>query len=299
MKKIMDAFEALRTREPLRLAVSAAADADVIQAVAQAVDGKIVIASLVGDKSRILELCAELNIDPSKFDIIDVPDAAASAAEAVKLVSGGKADIIMKGQVQSGVFLKALLDPEFGLRKENSAISSIAVMETAERLMLITDPGFIPAPDLEMKKKILVNAVDVAQRLGIAEPKVAVLCASEAVSAKMQATVDAKTLEDMNQAGEITGCTVAGPISLDLAVSEHSAKHKGYSHPVAGKADILLVPTIEVGNVLYKSLVYFANLPTGGVMTGARAPIVFTSRADSAETKANTIALAAYLAGKE
>lgn len=300
MKTLQEVVNAVKGIQPKRVAVSAAADADVLEAIQWAYESGIAQPILVAGKAELQQIAAKSGIDLTPFEIIDVPDPDQSALEAVKLVSSGKADIIMKGLLQSGSFLKAVLHPEFGLRKENRVISSIAMMEASElgRLLMITDPGFIPCPDLNMKKSILRNAVEVAHKLGLINPNVAVLCASEVSSPKLQATMDAKALEEMNQSGEITGCTVAGPISLDLAISQKSAAHKGYTHPVAGCADILLVPTVEVGNVLYKSLVYFTNMPTGGVMTGAKAPIIFTSRADSPDTKFNTIALAAYLAMK-
>jgi phosphate butyryltransferase len=208
--------------------------------------------------------------------------------------------MIMKGMLPTGDFLRALLAPEAGIRKEGGLISAVAIFDVPElaRFMLLTDPGFIPAPDLKMKAAMIRNAVEVAHKLGIDRPKVAALCASETVDEKIPATVDAQRLAQMNLEGEIEGCCVAGPISFDLAVSEKSAKRKNYSHEVAGKADILVAPGIEAANLLYKAISYFGKLKSGGVMVGARVPIIFSSRADSAETKLNTIAFSAYLAGR-
>jgi len=301
MKSLQEVYDAISGGKLKKIAVSAAADLDVLTAVSKAREDGIAEAILVGDKKKIIKIANENNIDITPFEIIHIEDANGSALEAVKLVSSGKADIIMKGLMESAPFLKAILNPEFGIRQEGRIISSLAVMEVKEldRLLFITDPGFIPMPDLKMKESIIKNAVEVVRKLGIERPKIAMLCATETVNPKMIATVEAKELEEMNRNGEILNCVIAGPISLDLAISKQSAKHKGYKSEVAGEADVLVVPTLEVGNVLYKSLVYFAHLKTGGIMTGAKTPIIFTSRADSFETKLNTIALAVYLAQKE
>ena len=300
MNSLNAVWSALKGTKARRMAVAAAADEQVLTAVSKACELGIAEAILVGDAAKIRQISGERGIDLSSFEIIDEPDNTAAARKAISLVSGGRADVIMKGFLDSPVFLKAVLDKKIGIRKEGSIISAIAVMDMPQqkRLVFITDPGFTPLPDLQTKKKLIENAVGVARKLGIDCPKVAALCAVETVSPKMIATIEAKELEEMNQRGEIKDCVVAGPISLDLALMESAAKHKGYDHPVGGKADILLVPTLEVGNVLYKALAFFANIPTGGIMTGANAPIVFTSRADTFETKLNTIALAMYLAQK-
>jgi phosphate butyryltransferase len=298
MKSMRDVMDAVRSAERRKIAVAAAADADILVSAGMAEAAGIAEFILVGDRARILGAADAARIDVSRMEIVDEADPARSAAEAVGLVREGAADAVMKGFLESSVFLKAVFSPEAGLRQEDRLISAMAVMEMSEydRLIFISDPGFIPAPDLETKKKIILNALPVMGRMGIAEPKVALLCAAETVSPKMASTVEAKALEDMNRRGELPGCVVAGPISLDLAVSEISARHKGYESPVAGKADLLVVPTLEVGNILYKSMVYFAHVKTGGVVAGAKAPVVFTSRADSPETKLHTIALAVFLA---
>ena len=301
LKSMRDLMEVARNAPRRTVAVSAAADEDILASVGAAMSAGLADFVLFGDLRRIREIAAAISVDLASFEIVDVPDAAESAKAAVALVSGGRADIVMKGLVESGIFIKALLDPLAGLRIDGNIISAIAVMEMREldRLLFITDPGFIPAPDLATKKKIIGNAVGVMKKLGIAVPKVAVLCAAETVSEKIISTVEARKLQELNENGEIPDCVVAGPISLDLAVSEKSASHKKYVHPVAGKADLLVVPTIEVGNALYKSMTYFAHVATGGVVAGTRSPVIFTSRSDTAETKLHTIALAVYLAKEE
>jgi len=298
MKKIKDALSAIKGREPLIMAVAGAADEDVVCSVCEAERQGIVLPVFFGDKKTVEQLMAKNGFSESRAKIVDAKNEVSAIEGAAKLVSCDKADVLMKGQVNSGAFLRSVLHPEYGLRSGDTAITAIAVMESAEpeKLLFITDLGFIPAPDLQMKKNILLNAVQAAHKLGIECPKVAPLCASEAYNPKIAATADAKALEEMNLSGEFKGCVVSGPISLDLAISEASARQKGFDHPVAGKADILLMPSIEAGNILYKSLTYYGKLTTGGIMAGTRKPVVFMSRSDDAQTKLNTIILAAYMA---
>jgi phosphate butyryltransferase len=199
----------------------------------------------------------------------------------------------MKGNIPTSVLLKAVLNKEFGLRTGN-VLSHVAVFEVPDfdRFTIVTDAGMNISPDLEQKAQIVKNAAILARAIGIEYPKVAPIAAVEVVNPVMQATVDAAALSMMNKRGQITGCIVDGPLALDNAVSTLAAEHKGIHSEVAGRADILLVPTIEVGNVLYKSLIYFAKAKVGAVIAGAKAPIVLTSRADSAESKLYSLALA-------
>lgn len=189
--------------------------------------------------------------------------------------------------------MKAVLNKEYGLRTGN-VLSHVAVFEVPgfNRPILMTDAAMNIAPDLQQKAQIVQNAVAIAKKLGIETPKVAPLAAVEVVNPVMQATVDAAALTMMNSRGQITGCIIDGPLALDNAVSVLAAEHKGLQSEVAGNADILLVPAIEVGNVLYKSLVYFAQAKVGAVIAGARVPIVLTSRADKAQSKLYSLALA-------
>lgn len=297
MKRISEVYDALKTGAKKTIAVGAAGDEDVLTAVNGAYKAGFADAILVGDKAKIESEAKKGGIDLSPFEIVHVEDDVAAAREAVRLTSTDKADIAMKGLVQSGDFLRQVLDREIGLRKEGSVISSVGVMELLEydRLVILTDAGFTPAPDLEGKVALIKNAIEVAHAVGIEVPKVAPLCGAEAYNPKIPATVDAKALHDMNVAGELTGCVVSGPISLDLALDKEAAHHKGFDDPVAGDADILLCPDIEAGNILYKAMVYLAHVQRAGIMTGAAKPIVFTSRADSPETKMNTIAFSVLM----
>jgi phosphate butyryltransferase len=301
MKQLKDVFAALKTMKPRTVAVAGAADPVVLEAVSAALrEGFIGGGVLVGNKGEISE-AAGTGIDISGFEILHEPEPGKIPRTAAGLISGGRADIMMKGLVQTPDLLRAILAPDAGFRKEGSIISSIAVVEVPQwdRFLFITDVGIIPAPDLKTKAALIRNAVEVARTLGVETPKVGVLCAAETVNPKVPSMVDARELEEMNRRGEIKDCLVAGPISLDLAISPESAVHKGYFHPAAGKADILIMPSLETGNALIKALVYFAKFQIAGVTVGAGAPIIFTSRADSMQTKLQTIAMTAYLAQTE
>jgi phosphate butyryltransferase len=294
-----DILKYAKERGPKTLAVAVAQDLEVLLAVNEAKTMGIADAILVGDQEKIEEIAAKNFIKIDQYEIIDIKDINEASRKAVELVSAGKAHMVMKGLVDTSVILKAVLDPEIGLRTGN-VLSHTAVFDVPgyDRLILVTDAAMNITPDLNTKKQIIENAVQVAHALDNNEPKVAIVCAKEKVDPKMPATVDAGQLEEMNKNGEITGCIVGGPFGLDNAVSEEAAAHKGIDHPVAGKADILVVPNIESGNVLYKSMVFFANTKNAGVIVGAKAPIVLTSRADSDIAKLNSIALAVLMAAQ-
>lgn len=279
------------------IAVAVAQDRDVLSAVKTAVDLGIAEAIFVGDKKEIIEEASHINLDLNEFEIIDVKDKAEACKKAVSIVSEGRAHILMKGIVDTSTILRAALDGNAGLRTGN-ILSHVAVFEVDgyDKLFYITDAGMNIAPDLEHKKQIIENVVKVAHSLGNTEPKVAILAAVEKVNPKMQATLDAEALVKMNLSGEIKDCVLGGPFALDNAVSLEAAKHKGINHPVAGKADILLVPTIEAGNILYKSIVYFAKGKSSGIVIGSKVPIIVTSRADSDIAKLNSISIGALIA---
>ena len=280
-----------------KLAVAVAQDAEVLLAVEGARKLGIATAILVGNEPEIRTIAEKLEIDLANYEIVHEEDKVESCRKAVKLVRDKEADVVMKGLVDTSIILKAVLDKEIGLRM-SPVLSHVAVFEVPgyDRLFYLTDAAMNIAPDVETKKHILNNAVKVAHALGNENPIAACLCAVEKVNPKMQATLDAAALVEANQAGEIPGCTVIGPLALDNAISVEAAHHKGITDPNAGHADILLVPAIEVGNVFYKSMVFMARAKNAGVIVGAKAPVVLTSRADSDETKLNSIALALKIA---
>lgn len=284
--------------EKKKVAVAVAQDDAVLEAVAAARDQGIADAILVGDKAKIEAIAAEINVDLTGFEIIDEPDNQKAALTAVKLAHDGVADMYMKGLIDTKSFLKSILNKEVGLRT-GKPLSHVAVFEVEgiQQLLFLTDVAFMTYPTLEDKKHIIENTVEVAHACGLECPKVAPLAAVEVVNPKMPATVDADELRKMNQAGEITGCIVDGPLSMDLAIDPEAARHKGATdRPCAGCADILLFPDIHAGNLVYKTLVHTAKVENGCILTGTKVPAILTSRSDSFKTKVNSIALAAVVA---
>ncbi|GLI54545.1 phosphate butyryltransferase [Propionigenium maris DSM 9537] len=299
MKNFEQALELARSKGRKTVSVACAQDRDVLLAVDKAREAGIVDAILVGDEKKIREIAAANSVDLNNYRVVDREDLTEAAREAVRLVSSGEAHMLMKGLVDTSIVLKAVLDKEIGLRGD-SILSHVAVFEIEgwDRLFYVTDAAMNIAPNLDAKKKIIENAVKVARSLEVETPKVACLCAKEKVNEKMPDTVDAKALEDMNKNGELKDCLVGGPFALDNAISEEAAKHKGMDHPVAGRADILMTGDIEAGNVLYKSMAFFAKSKNAGIIVGARKPIILTSRADNEEAKLNSIILGSLTADK-
>lgn len=281
-----------------KVSVSNAQDEPVPQAVKAAKEQNIATAILVGDEAKIREIAASIDMDLTDFEIINEPDTEAAALKAVELVHNGKADILLKGLLETKTFLKSVLNKEVGLRT-GKMLSHVCVFEIEgiNRLLFFTDVAFNTYPTLADKVNIINNAVEVAHACGIECPKVAPLCAVETVNPKMQPTVDADNLTKMYEGGDFKGCQIYGPLSMDLAIDPEAAVHKGVTNPVAGHADILLFPNIDAGNITYKILVRTAKVKIGNVLVGTSAPVVLTSRSDDFQTKLNSIALATVIAG--
>lgn len=281
-----------------KVSVSNAQDEPVLQAVKAAKEQNIATAILVGDETKIREIAASIDMDLTDFEIINEPDTEAAALKAVELVHNGKADILLKGLLETKTFLKSVLNKEVGLRT-GKMLSHVCVFEIEgiDRLLFFTDVAFNTYPTLADKVNIINNAVEVAHACGIECPKVAPLCAVETVNPKMQPTVDADNLTKMYEGGDFKGCQIYGPLSMDLAIDPEAAVHKGVTNPVAGHADILLFPNIDAGNITYKILVRTAKVKIGNVLVGTSAPVVLTSRSDDFQTKLNSIALATVIAG--
>lgn len=281
-----------------KVSVSNAQDEPVLQAVKAAKEQNIATAILVGDETKIREIAASIDMDLTDFEIINEPDTEAAALKAVELVHNGKADILLKGLLETKTFLKSVLNKEVGLRT-GKMLSHVCVFEIEgiNRLLFFTDVAFNTYPTLADKVNIINNAVEVAHACGIECPKVAPLCAVETVNPKMQPTVDADNLTKMYEGGDFKGCQIYGPLSMDLAIDPEAAVHKGVTNPVAGHADILLFPNIDAGNITYKILVRTAKVKIGNVLVGTSAPVVLTSRSDDFQTKLNSIALATVIAG--
>ena len=280
------------------VAVSVAQDSAVLEAVHEAKRLGIADAILVGDEAKIREIAAGLNMDLSDYEIINEPDMIEASLKAVKLAHDGRADMYMKGLIDSKNFLKSVLNKEVGLRT-GGTLSHVCVFEIPgiDRLLFLTDVAFMTYPTLEEKVQIIKNTIPVCNACGVAEPKVAPLAAVEVVNPKMPVTVDAAELTKMCEEGQIPGCIVDGPLSLDLAIDPEAAKHKGATdRKIQGDADVLLFPDIHAGNLVYKAIVHMVKVKNGCILTGTKVPVVLTSRSDTFETKVYSLALAAVVA---
>jgi phosphate butyryltransferase len=298
MQKLDFLLDESRKGRPMTLALACPYGDDAIGAIIGAKREGIVRAILIGDEGRIRTVAEQDGYDLSGIDIVDEKSDEKAVEKSVRMVSSGEADLLMKGLVKTSSLLKAVLDKEWGLRT-GSLLSHLFLFEIPNlerRVIGISDGGMNTYPDLNAKAKIIENAVACYHKIGIPQPKIAALAAVEAVNPEMQATLDAAALAKMNERGQIKGCIVDGPLALDNAISEESAKIKGINSPVAGNADMLLVPDIESGNFIGKVLLYMTEGKGAGVILGARKPIVLTSRFDSMQTKLLSIALGAVVA---
>jgi len=279
------------------VAVACAQDAEALRAVAEAHALGLADFILVGNTEKIRTIAEKVELDLSPFELVDARGETSGAAATVGVVASGRAQILLKGFVDSSVLFRAVLDRDAGLRN-GCTVSHTVVMDVPgfEKLYLLTDAAMIIRPDLQTKREIVLNAVKVARALGNSDPVVGVLCESEKVNPKMPATMDAAALVEMNRSGLLPGCRVGGPYALDNAISEEAARHKGMQDPLAGKADILLAPDLAAGNIFYKSLMYFARARSAGVVMGTKAPVLLNSRADSHQTKINAVALGILMA---
>ncbi|MCD7981254.1 MAG: bifunctional enoyl-CoA hydratase/phosphate acetyltransferase [Clostridiales bacterium] len=279
--------------EPKRVVVAAAGDAHTLEAIKEAVDEGIVKPVLVGDRAKITEIADEIGLAVAQEDIYDEPDAVAAAQKSVALIHEGKGDFIMKGKLETSQILKPVVNKETGLG--TGRVMSHFVFDELpyyHKLLVTTDGGMMTYPTLEQKKDIIVNTVETLRALGYENPKIACVAAVEKVNPKMPETVEADALKQMNANGELTGCIVEGPISLDIALSREIAELKGFDSPVAGDADVVLVPNIQVGNILGKSITVIARGNMAGFIVGAKVPIVLTSRGSSAKEKYLSLVLA-------
>ncbi|MDU1411803.1 MAG: phosphate butyryltransferase [Clostridium sp.] len=292
VKSLEQLLEKAMNEKKKTISVAVAQDKVVLEAVLEAVHMNIVDAILVGDEEKIRNIAKQNSLDLSKVKIVNVLDIDKAAAKAVELVSKGEADYLMKGLLGTANLLRAVLNKEVGLRT-SSLLSHVMVYDVKSygKLLFLTDGGMVTYPELKDKIGIIENAVKVANSLDIDMPKVAPVCAVEVINPAMQATMDAAALSSMNKRGQIKGCIIDGPLGLDNAISKEAAEHKGIVSEVAGDADILLVPNIEAGNFLGKSLTYFAGAESAGIIVGAKCPVVLVSRADSAKSKLYSIAL--------
>ena len=296
IKQLSEIVEMAKNKSTQRLAIAAAEDKAVLQAVKRASEDNIVIPVLVGNKSNITAIASEIDFKLDNIKIFDETNPAEAAKKAVSLVRNGDADVLMKGAVSTGPLLKAVLDKENGLR-QGETLSHVAFLESPyyHKLLCVTDAAMNIAPELNEKADIIKNAVEGYHRLGVEEPKVAVVGAVEVVNPKMQATTDAAILSTMNHRGQIKNCQVDGPYAIDNAISKKAAEQKCIHNDVAGDADIIMLPDINVGNVMYKTMNFLGGGLSAAVIMGACVPVVLTSRADSEDSKLMSITIAAAM----
>jgi phosphate butyryltransferase len=291
LRSFDEVIEKAKTKEAV-IALAGAEDVESLKAIKDVLDLGIK-AILVGKEEIIRKNLEGLEME---LPVVNAESEAEASEKAVKLVSSGQANVLMKGLVKTATLLKAALNKEWGLRGEG-LLSHVALLETPgmDRIVFVTDGGMVIKPTLEQKVQIIKNAVSLAHSLGYEEPKVGLIAAVEVVNPDMPETMEAAILTKMADRGQIKGCKIDGPLGLDNALSEFAAKVKKVSGPVAGKADILVVPDIHSGNFLGKSAVYLANGKIAGIIMGAKVPIIIVSRADTSESKRNSIAIAAAI----
>ncbi len=296
IKNFDDLLEKVRQRPVQKIAIPIPEDAGIMELVKMSMEQGLAEFILLGNAAEIKEHLDQQGLDPARFEIHDKPDHREAAGKAVSLVAEGHADVVMKGELHTKDFLQAILDKETGLRTGN-LISQITVCEKVEGegLQLITDCAMNISPDLEEKKQIIENAVALALKLGYEKPRVAVLSAVEVVNPAIPDTLDAAILSKMADRGQIKNALVDGPFALDNAISVEAAKQKKIGGEVAGRADIILVPNLQVGNSLHKALNYYAKRKITAAVMGPAAPVVMSSRTDTIDTKLLAIALASYV----
>ena len=290
LKNFKDIINKVKGKDLKTVVVVKAEDKEILLAVTEAKD--IAKFILVGDEHKIKSIAEEHGYDISSVTIINQSDERNALLESLKLVRTGSAHIVMKGKLSTGNLLKGILDKETGLRGDR-ILSHCLVCKISkyDRFMFITDSGMNINPDIKMKIDILNNAIELVNKFGIDKPNVAVLSFIETINFDMGETIDGAVLSKMAQRGQIKNCVIDGPLAMDLALSSESAEIKGITSPVAGKTDIFLVPNISAGNMMGKTLMYTAEGEFGGIILGAKAPVVMLSRSDPASIRLNSIAL--------
>jgi phosphate butyryltransferase len=296
MNFLSDLVNIAKTKPSKRLVVAAAEDLTVLKAIQNAVNAGIISPILIGNRQKIIDICKTIGFEVNNFEIIDEPDPAATPYKAVGLINSGKADILMKGIISTATLIRSVIAKDNGLRKSQT-LSHFALFESKfyHKIFGVSDAALNIAPTFDEKVNIIVNAVELMHKLGNSNPKVALLAPVETISEKIESTIHAALLTMMNKRNQIKGCILDGPLSLDNAISSEAAKHKGIVSDVAGDADIIIVPDLDCGNALYKSLLFLGGAKSAAIVLGAKVPIVLTSRADTEDNKLLSIALAASL----
>lgn len=296
-EKLDQLVGAARAGSPVQIAIAAGQDPDVIEAMKRAEEIGLATGIFVGHPEKIRSLAPAAEWEIPHDRLIPEPDDDAAARKAIALIREGRAALLMKGKIKTSSLVKAVLDKEAGLRA-GRLLSQVIVFEVPgwNRLMLMTDAAINIAPTLDQKAEICRNAIEVAHAIGIENPRLALLCALELVNADMPATVDAAALTMMNRRGQLTGAYVEGPIALDVPLSRFAADRKKIDSPLVENTDIFVAPDIEAANILYRAILYFAKGESGGIVLGARVPLILLSRAETPETKIRSIAIGILLA---
>ncbi|MGD8627145.1 MAG: bifunctional enoyl-CoA hydratase/phosphate acetyltransferase [Anaerolineae bacterium] len=291
-------IHAARRAGPVPVAVAAAHDPEVLKAVGRAQREGMIEATLVGDWPAIEAYAAQTDVDLGISQIVHEPDARQAARRVVRLAREGEVGAVVKGQIKTSDLLSAALNRDIGIRGRG-LLTHVGIFELPglERLIYLSDSGVVVYPDVYQKLKIINNVVGVARFFGVERPRVAILAASETVHPKIPASIDALALAKMAEQGWVEGAVVDGPLGLELAISPRAAALSDVASPIAGLADVLIVPNVEAGNIVAKGLLYFAHARMAGLVVGARVPIVINSRADSAETRYLSLAMTAVMAG--
>lgn len=290
-------FDELRSRSAKKRMIAAwGVDSHTVAAASKAVDLGLADVTIVGDEDMVVAACREENVDPAKFTVVHNPVELQAVAQAVQMIREGQGDFLMKGLCSTDKFLRAILNKETGLLPPKGTLTHCTTLEipSYHKLLFVGDVAVIPAPDLKQKQIIMDCLVKTAKAVGVSTPKVALIAATEQVLGSQPATIDAALLAKMADRGQIKGCIADGPLALDVAIDKESVEIKGLVSPVAGDADCLLFPNIESGNVFYKANSKLVpGVRQAGMLVGAKVPCVLSSRADSIDTKLNSIAVAA------
>lgn len=291
LKNLDELLNLARKTGPLRVAVAAAQGLEVLTALREAEQENIVESVLIGDEQAIHAICERIDFKPR--NLIHEPDKRKAAFKAVQMITNGDAQLIMKGKMETVDLLKAVLDRDTGLRQAGRLLSQVILFEAPgmDRLMFLTDTSVNIAPNLLEKAEICKNIIRVAHAVGFTNPKLAALATLEFVNPQIPSTIDAACLTQMNRRGQIEGAIIDGPLALDACLSHLAAEQKGINSPIAGETDLLVAPNLDSANILYRSIIYYANARNCGFVTGARVPLILLSRAESAETKLFSIAL--------
>jgi Phosphotransacetylase len=292
-------FEQLRSKPKKRLIAAWGVDDHTITAVSRAINEGIVEGTLVGDTDMIMDVCKKENIDPSIFKIVDNKVELKAIAQAVDMINAGEGDVLMKGLCSTDKYMRAILNKEKGLLPPKAVLTHVALFQQPNyhKMLVVSDIAVIPAPDFKQKVAITKYVVNTAKNLGIEKPKVAIIAATEQMLEGMPACVEAAMIAKMGDRGQIPGCYIDGPLALDVALSKEAVAIKKLQSPVAGDADCLVFPNIESGNVFYKAnSILCKGVKMAAMVVGAKVPCILSSRADSIDTKLNSIALAALSA---